>query len=103
MTDVEEVASREVEVRNKEGLHARPVMRFVDMASLYASNITVTNLSRKQEAVDGKSAMEMMLLEATQGNVLCIEARGKDAREAADSLAALIEASFQPEHPKNKP
>lgn len=88
------MALREVAVPNKEGLHARPVMRFVDLASEYQATVSVTNVSRGKETVDGKSAMQMMLLEATQGSVLRIEACGDDAREAVDALAALVGASF---------
>ena len=90
---------REATVGNREGLHARPVMRFVDLASSYSSRISVTNVTRSDERVDGKSAMEMMLLEATRGNVLRIEARGEDACTVVDALAALVEAGFKSEPP----
>jgi len=73
-------------------MHARPVMRFVDLASKYQSRITVANISRRAERLDGKSAMQLMLLEATQGNTLRIEAEGADAMQAAEALAAFIEA-----------
>ena len=45
--------------------------------------------------------MQLMLLEATEGCVLEIEARGADAREAIESLAALVKAGFNPDaaHP----
>ncbi len=94
MSDGEATAICEVAVPNPEGLHARPVMRFVDMASNYASAITVSNVTRTNEEVDGKSAMQMMLLEATQGNVLRIHACGADAAEAVKSLEALVKAKF---------
>ncbi len=94
MSDAASVAVREVTVPNQEGLHARPVMRFVDLASKYKSTVSVTNLSRGCEAVDGKSAMQMMLLEATQGSLLKIETSGEDAQEAVDSLADLVGAGF---------
>ncbi len=97
MSDAPNEAVREVEVPNKEGLHARPVMRFVDLASGYRSNVWVTNLSGKKERVDGKSAMHMMLLEATQGSILKIEARGDDAPETVEALAALVGAGFSPD------
>ena len=88
-------AIREVAVPNKQGMHARPVMRFVDLASRYQCKISVTNISGKRlEKVDGKSAMEMMLLEAAQGCVLRIEAQGGDAEEAVSALAALVNAGF---------
>ncbi|MGB2987746.1 MAG: HPr family phosphocarrier protein [Phycisphaerae bacterium] len=85
---------REVTVLNREGLHARPVMHFVDLASKYRSAVSVMNISRSQEKIDGKSAMQMMLLEATQGCVLRIVAHGEDARDAVDALATLVSAGF---------
>lgn len=87
-------AVREVKVPNKEGLHARPVMRFVDLASTFASDVSVANVTRQGEQVDGKSAMQMMLLEASIDNVLRISARGHDASAAVDALATLVSSSF---------
>lgn len=86
---------REVSVPNDEGLHARPVMLFVDLASKFESQVLVRNVSRNGEEVDGKSAMHMMLLEATQGSVLRITARGADAEESVAALAKLVEAGFK--------
>lgn len=88
------VVVREVTVPNKQGLHARPVMSFVDLASRFTSAVTVSNKSRGRETVDGKSAMQVMLLEATKGCVLEITCRGADARQAADALVALVESEF---------
>ncbi len=96
MSDTQTEAKRDATVPNDEGLHARPVMMFVDLASQHDSAVSVRNLTRDSDVVDGKSAMQMMLLEATQGCVLRIEARGTDAREAVDALAALVEAGFKP-------
>ncbi len=93
-------ACREVVVPNKQGLHARPVMAFVDRASRSRSRVTVVNITRKGETVDGKSAMQMMILEATQGCVLRIGAKGVDARETVDALAALVEAGFKTDSPQ---
>ena len=94
MSDAEAQAAREVTVGNTEGLHARPVMRFIDVASRFQSQVTVMNVSRRGEKVDGKSAMQMMLLEATQGSLLRIEASGPDAAAAVAALAALIDSGF---------
>jgi phosphocarrier protein len=81
------VASRMVTVANTQGLHARPVMRFVDLASQFESRVRV----RKGKCiVDGKNPMEMMLLEATRGTELEILAEGKDAGEALEALAKLV-------------
>ena len=99
MSDAPIEAVREITVPNKEGLHARPVMRFVDVASKYDAAVRVTNVTRNGETVDGKSAMHMMLLEATQGSVVRIEARGSDAREAVDALVALVRSGFRTDAP----
>lgn len=84
----------EVTVPNTEGLHSRPIMRFVDAASTFQSRIQVQNLTLGHEPVDGKSAMQMMLLEATQGSKLRIQASGPDAGEAVAMLSALVESGF---------
>jgi phosphotransferase system HPr (HPr) family protein len=85
-------AQREVVIPDREGLHARPVMRFVVLACTFQSRVWVTNLSNRGKRLDGKSPMQMMLLEARQGSTLRIEASGADAAEAVSALAALIEA-----------
>lgn len=69
-------------------------MRFVDVASTFSASIQVANVSGRNERVDGKSAMEMMLLEAVQGSVLRIEATGKDAQSAVEALSSLVESGF---------
>ncbi len=94
MADTSDRVVREVTIVHPEGLHTRPVMSFVDTAQRFDSVVRVNSLNKPNEIVDGKSAMEMMLLEATQGSVLRITAWGQDARETADALAALVEAGF---------
>ncbi len=93
-TDTGGGVSREVVVPNREGMHARPGMRFVDLASTFGCEIHVLNVTRQGERVDGKSAMQIMLLEAVCGHTLRIDACGADAREAVDALAALVSDAF---------
>lgn len=81
----------EVTISNVQGLHARPVMRFVDLASQFQCAIEVCKGSRK---VDGKSPMEMMLLEATKGTVLKLRAKGADSHRAVSALAELVNSGF---------
>jgi phosphocarrier protein HPr len=84
-------ASRTVTIPNDQGLHARPVMRFVDLANQFGSRIVVRKGDRQ---VDGKNPMEMMLLEATKGTQLDLLAEGEDADGAVGALAALIQEGF---------
>jgi len=94
LSDALPTVRRDVPVVNKEGLHARPVMLFVALASKFRSTVEVANISRRAEPLDGKSAMDMMLLEATHGNILRIVAIGDDAQGAVDALSALVARGF---------
>lgn len=87
-----EVATRTVQIVNKQGLHARPIMLFVDLANRYESKIS---LAKGDQVVDGKSPMEIMLLEATRGTDLILTAKGADASEAVDALADLVARRFE--------
>ena len=83
--------SRDVTITNRLGLHARPAMSFVDEANKFDSEITVT---KGAQSVNAKSIMHVMMLAATQGTKLSIQARGDDAQAAVDALASLIESGF---------
>jgi phosphocarrier protein len=82
---------REVQIINKMGLHARPAMQFVDLANKFTSHITV---SKKAQCVNAKSIMELLLLAATAGTVLTIQADGDDAEKAVDALVNLVANKF---------
>ncbi len=84
-------ASVNVTIVNKLGLHARPAMCFVDVASQFTSDVSV---KRDDQSVDGKSIMQMMLLAATKGTPLEIIAQGPDAQAACDALKKLVDAGF---------
>ncbi len=86
--------SREAVVPNRDGMHARPAMRFVDLASTFDCEIQVQNVTRQGDRVNAKSAMQIMLLEAVRGHTLRIDALGPDAREAVDALAELVGDAF---------
>ena len=83
--------TREVVVPNALGLHARAAARFVQTAARFAAQIRV---SRGGPTVDGKSLMGVLLLAASQGSTLRIDADGPDADAALDALAALVAAGF---------
>lgn len=78
----------EIEIKNADGLHMRPAMQFVDLASKYKSKITVSN---NDTTVDGKSIMQMTMLAATYGTRLIVKAEGLDAEEAIKAIGELVE------------
>ena len=87
-------ASREIIVSNKLGLHARPAMQFVDLANSFKSDITVHKFGEEPGEADGKSVMQMIILAATEGTKMRIDADGEDADEAVAKLAQLFEDKF---------
>ena len=94
MSDTGQSIQTQVTITNRLGMHARPAMSFVDVASTFTSDITVR---KGTQAVDGKSIMQMMMLAATRGTNLVIEAKGPDAAEAVDALRQLVERQFDEE------
>jgi phosphotransferase system HPr (HPr) family protein len=87
-------ASREIIVSNKLGLHARPAMQFVDVANKFQSKVSVHKGGEEPADADGKSVMQMIILAATEGTPLRIEAEGEDAKKAVDTLAELFISKF---------
>ena len=79
---------------NKLGLHARPAMQFVDVANKFQSKVSVHKGGEEPADADGKSVMQMIILAATEGTPLRIEAEGEDAKKAVDTLAELFISKF---------
>lgn len=84
-------AERELTIKNKEGLHFRPIMQFVDLAQKYQSRVSVHCEGRE---ADGRSPMELLMLVATQGLTVRLIAEGEDAEQALEALANLVESGF---------
>lgn len=83
--------SADVRVKNRLGLHARPAMSVVDVASGFASDVF---LVKDGQRVDAKSIMHLMMLAAAQGTRMRVEAVGEDAPAAVAAIGALFEAGF---------
>ena len=83
--------SREVQIVNRLGLHARAAARFVHTANRYRSRIIV---ARDDRQMDGKSILGILLLAASQGTRLRLTADGEDEQAALDALAVLVEGRF---------
>jgi phosphocarrier protein len=88
------IAVRDIIVSNAMGLHARPAMQFVDTANQFRSRITVAKGGDEPYEADGKSVMQMIILEAVQGTPLKITAEGEDAQTAVVALARLFDDKF---------
>jgi phosphocarrier protein HPr len=82
------VSEVELEIKNSEGLHMRPAMKFVDIANRFESEINVSN---GDMSVNGKSIMQISMLAATCGTKLKVTAKGPDAQKAINALRELVE------------
>ena len=82
---------RETVIPNKEGLHFRPIMQFVDIAQRFKAGVKVHCEDR---AADGRSPMEMLMLVATQGSKVRVVADGADAEQLVNALISLVESGF---------
>lgn len=85
------MASIEVEIVNKLGLHARPSAKLTQTASRFQSEIWLSKAGRK---VNGKSIMGVMMLAAAKGSRLTIQADGPDEQDALQALQQLISSGF---------
>ncbi|HZR83839.1 MAG TPA: HPr family phosphocarrier protein [Candidatus Binatia bacterium] len=78
-------------IRNRLGLHARAAAQLVQLAADYKSDLVI---SKDGQEVNGKSIMGLMMLAASQGATIDVEADGPDAEELMKAVEALIEAKF---------
>lgn len=90
MTGPDRVRAKE-RIVNRLGLHARAAAKLVRIAGRFESEIT---LRRDGQEADAKSIMSVMMLGATTGTELELEASGEDAQQALESLRTLISERF---------
>jgi phosphocarrier protein len=85
------VIERDIEIKNKLGLHARAAAKLVHMAARFKSDIKVR---KGDEEVDGKSILGILLLAAGRGSTVRVRADGEDERDALDAVEKLIDGKF---------
>jgi phosphocarrier protein HPr len=82
------MAERRVTVGTDVGLHARPAAMFVRAAT--RSPLAVTVAKDGGDAVDAKSILSVLGLDARQGEEIVISADGEGAEAVLDELAAVV-------------
>ena len=83
--------TKEVEIINKLGLHARASSKLTKLACQFKSEVWATRNNRR---VNAKSIMGVMMLAANKGSRIQLETIGEDEMEAMTALVALIEDYF---------
>jgi phosphocarrier protein HPr len=86
-----DIAERTLLIQNELGLHARAATKFVQQASKFGCDITI---SKDGQEVNGKSIMGVLMLVASKGSTVTVRARGDRAGDAVTALVALIDDKF---------
>ena len=83
--------TREIEIVNRLGLHARAAAKLVGTATRFSSTLTV---GREGRNADAKSIMAVMMLAATRGHTVTVTAEGPDEAEALEAVSELFAERF---------
>lgn len=80
-----------IDIINDKGLHARASAKFVKTAALYDAQVTVI---KDDSRVDAQSIMGLLMLAASKGTSIALEAEGKQAEAAVQALVTLVGDRF---------
>jgi len=83
--------TRDTEIINKLGLHARASAKLTQLAAKYKCEVWMSKGTRR---INAKSIMGVMMLAAGKGSKVIVETDGADEAEAMDALLALIADYF---------
>lgn len=83
--------NRNFMIVNRLGLHARAAAQFVQTASKFSAEVTLT---KDDINVNGKSIMGILLLAAPKGTEVSVVVDGDDEEQAMNVIADLIEDGF---------
>jgi phosphocarrier protein HPr len=82
---------RDLQIVNQKGLHARASAKFVQTVERFNADVRV---SRCGETVGGTSIMGLMMLAASPGTSIRVEAVGADAAGVITALEELVGNRF---------
>jgi phosphocarrier protein HPr len=86
--------SKNLEIKNRLGLHARAAAQWVQTAARFDADITV---AKDGQIVNGKSILGLMMLAAAQGSCIEVRVSGPQAAEALAAIEHLCEQKFNEE------
>ena len=78
--------TRDLQVLNKLGLHARAAAKLVFIANKFVSDIT---LVKDDKQADARSIMKILMLSASKDSIININIEGKDEIQAVNSICLL--------------
>jgi phosphocarrier protein HPr len=83
--------SRNLDITNRRGLHARASAKFVKCVEAFEASVTV---SHDGQTVPGTSILGLMMLAAAKGSTITVTADGTDEAIAMEAIVALVEDRF---------
>ena len=83
--------TKDVEVKNQVGLHARPATFFIQKANEFKSSIW---LEKDEKKANAKSLLGVLSLGIMGDTEIRITAGGVDEEQAVNALVALVENGF---------
>ncbi len=88
------MTQRDVTIKNRAGIHARPASLIVQTAGKYESNVY---LEKDGTRINAKSIMGIITLVASYKTILLLSADGPDEEDAVDAIERLFETRFEEE------
>ena len=86
--------TRELDIVNKLGLHARAAAKLVKLSSSFESSI---DIQKEDQRVNSKSIMGVMMLAASCGSRVTLYLDGVDEEAASAAIVDLVERRFDEE------
>lgn len=86
------MVEKEVTVKNRAGIHARPAGMIVTLANKYTSQIFI---EKENDKINAKSIMGLITLGVLCNTTIKISATGSDEADAVDALVKLIDNRFE--------
>lgn len=81
--------SKEVQIVNETGLHARPASDFVALAGKFRSKIEIQKVG-KEGKYNAKSIIMLLSMGLAKGETAVLTAVGEDEQAAVEALAELM-------------
>lgn len=86
------ITERELTIRNKVGLHARPAALFVQTAARFKD--TTIEVVKGGTVRNAKSILNVLALGVSQGTTITLRADGPEAEAALTALTELVDSDF---------
>ncbi|MEL7654829.1 MAG: HPr family phosphocarrier protein [Bacillota bacterium] len=79
--------SKEIMIKNKTGLHARPAAEFVKEAAKFKSAVSI---EFKEKKINAKSIIHVLSAGIAAGSTILLSTEGEDEQQALEVLSDVI-------------